>query len=153
MDRPLRVLTTASREWPSSLNGVIEEALLGAYRTAQGLSRRLMVVVGDARGGDRVIYMWAYQTSLRRGGLHMPERHPAHWRDDCVPGRCPVRGHRRMGKNGVTICPAQGMYRNERMVASGADLCLAFIHNRSAGASHTAGLAEGAGIEVVRFTS
>ncbi|MGX1778518.1 SLOG family protein [Nocardia brasiliensis] len=39
-----------------------------------------------------------------------------------------------------------GFVRNAQMVAAGADLCLAFIRNKSAGASHTARLAQLAAI-------
>jgi len=37
------------------------------------------------------------------------------------------------------------------MVAAGADLCLAFIHNGARGASHCAALAEQAGIPTIRI--
>ncbi|NUS45386.1 MAG: DUF2493 domain-containing protein [Mycobacteriaceae bacterium] len=46
-----------------------------------------------------------------------------------------------------------GFVRNAQMVAAGADICLAFIRNDSAGAGHTARVAKQAGIATRIFRS
>lgn len=78
------------------------------------------------------------------------ERHPADWPAACLSSCKP--GHRRTRQGGSSYCPAAGVYRNQAMVDLGADLCLAFIHNGSSGASHCAAAAEAAGIDTRRYT-
>lgn len=84
-----------------------------------------VLVHGDARGADRIGA--DYQDMKGRPS----EAHPADWD--------------RYGKRA-------GFIRNAEMVALGADLCLAFIHNESRGATMCADLAEKNGIKVRRFT-
>jgi len=117
-----RVLVTGSRDWTDLLT--IDKALGAEQGLAAMDLRRLVVVHGAARGADTLADRWAY-----RNGVAV-ERHPARWRE-----------------NGV-YNPQAGLLRNRKMVALGADVCLAFIHSGSRGASHCARLAEQAGIPV-----
>jgi hypothetical protein len=81
---------------------------------------RLVVVHGACQhGADAFADLWA------RFNWVPVQRHPADWR--------------RHGRRA-------GMLRNLAMVATKPNLCLAFIHNNSAGATHCAQAAEAAGI-------
>lgn len=61
------------------------------------------------------------------------EQHPAQWRLHGMFDR------------------SAGFRRNEAMIALGADVCLAFIRDESAGATHTATLARQAGIPTITY--
>lgn len=83
-----------------------------------------VLVHGACRGADLIAAaIWL--------GWRLPvEPHPADWT--------------RHGR-------AAGPLRNRAMVDLGADVCLAFIRDRSRGAEHTAALAVAAGIPVYRI--
>jgi hypothetical protein len=132
--RPYRILVTGSRDWQSL--GVIRGAL-NQILASLPEEQPLVVVHGDcATGADIIAKAWALTTFTPRctdDYEHVTEEaHPAAWH---------VHGN------------AAGPIRNKAMVDKGADLCLAFIRNGSRGASHTAALAEQAGIETRRYTA
>lgn len=148
----MRVLVTASREWPAESNSVIHEVLRSLIPRK---GDTMTVVVGDARGGDKVASYWCWAAHKKGWAVTPPEIYPAHWHEPCVEGRCRP-GHRRDSRNvgpkgETTICPGQGYYRNERMAAADIDLCVAFIHNRSRGASQCADVARSLGIPVYAY--
>lgn len=130
MTDPYRVLVTGSRDWQKL--EVIRFALDYAFCEAAHTARPLTVVHGacprgaDAQAADYANYLISRDLPVK------VEAHPANWQ---------LNGKR------------AGFIRNQLMVNLGADLCLAFIRNGSRGASHTARLAEEAGIETRRWTA
>ncbi|MFJ9671394.1 SLOG family protein [Streptomyces sp. NPDC101221] len=127
---PYRVLVTGSRDWPTpetvwaALNDIRDEALI--------TDRRLVVVHGACpRGADAHAARWCKTANGFVNGV-TEEAHPANWQ---------LEGKR------------AGFIRNARMVNLGADVCLAFIKDGSRGATHTARLADQAGIPVRRWTA
>ena len=122
--KPYRILVTGSRDW--SDRDTIWRAL-GDTVAPVPVDRELVIVHGHCpRGADAMADVWA-----RKYGATI-ERHPANWQ---------LEGKR------------AGFIRNARMVNLGADVALAFIKDGSRGASHTARLAEQAGIPVRRWTA
>ncbi|QCX81180.1 hypothetical protein C9F11_37985 [Streptomyces sp. YIM 121038] len=120
--RPYRILVTGSRAWDDVLT--VEGALaVACYQKVPA------VIVHGAcpNGADAIASRWT--RTHRVIGL-TEEMHPANWQW--------------LGKRA-------GFVRNQLMVDLGADLVLAFIKDGSRGASHTAALAERAGIPVRRF--
>jgi hypothetical protein len=130
MSAPYRVLVTGSRDWPTP-NAVW--AALNDARFEAVLSGRPLVVVHGAcpNGADTHASQWA-EIAAQFTRSVTEEAHPANWQIN--------------GKQA-------GFIRNQHMVNLGADVCLAFIRNGSRGASHTAALAEQAGIPVRRWTA
>jgi len=126
----VRILVTVSRSWRAW--SVMREALTQCHGKHPGA----VLVHGAAPKGD------ADAAGIWRSLGGECEAWPAKWRehgDDC---RCTNRRE---------VCRFAGFRRNLRMVESAPDLVLAFIHNRSRGATHCAQTAEDAGITVVRY--
>jgi hypothetical protein len=117
-----RLLVTGSRTW--SDEQMIRQVLCTAL--SQWDSNEIVVLISGAcpTGADAICEkIWSE-------GERPVERHPAEWK--------------KFGKRA-------GFIRNRDMVASGADLCLAFIKDESKGATMTANLAEDSGIATWRY--
>ncbi len=119
----MRILVTASRDWDDEQ--VINDAIENATR---GISwHKVTIVVGDCpTGGDRITAAWAAEREVDL------EIHAARWD---LYGR------------------AAGPIRNNEMVDSGVDICLAFIKSNSRGATQCAAYAEATDIPVRRYVA
>ena len=137
---------------------LVADALDQAWTEAREQHRtRLIVVHGAASGADAHAERWAQEH--KRAGVDC-RRFPADWEADCTPHCQP--GHRRPRRDSHgTYCPAEGHYRNQRMVdhviqyaEPGSARVLAFhstIQLPNSGTSHCARRAEAAGLPVRHF--
>ena len=114
----LRILITGSRGWTDPEQ--IRTAILDTIENHGASLEDAVIVHGDCpTGADYMASIVADHEGISQ------ERHPADWKTH--------------GKKA-------GFLRNYEMVKLGADVCLAFIHNGSSGASMTATSASKAGI-------
>lgn len=109
-----RILVTGWRDWPWEAAGPIRSALLQVLADRHGLGghdQPACLVVGDCPTGVDNIAAWLWRhddavcIAAGQSRVRAPEVHRAYWRDE--------------GK-------AAGPNRNQRMVAAGADIGLAF---------------------------
>lgn len=132
----IRVLITGSRDWTDKQ--AIHEALFSYFANQPAPSWQFVLVSGACpTGADKM----AEEVAEKLGWTI--ERHPAQW--NVHTDECPD-WHRPLAR-----CKMAGFRRNREMVDLGATVCYAFILNGSRGATHTADLAERAGIRVVRY--
>ena len=122
--RYYRVLVTGSRTWPNPV--LIERYLDILYSKVLTVITRcddMLLIHGDClTGGDAFADAWAIESGVK------VRRYPAQWE---------------------TYGKSAGFKRNRYMVRRGADICVAFIHNNSRGASDCFRLARDAGIPCI----
>lgn len=117
-----RILITGSRTWTRG-------TLIRVALTVPELPPTATLVHGDAQGADTLAgQIWATWLSRPVEVHGLPEKWWRRPRARQIP-----------------------LERNRRMVAAGADVCLAFIRAGSGGASFTADQAQAAGIRTFRF--
>lgn len=119
-----RVLVTGSRNW-ADYDRLSLELGVAIGESCWPLTGVVIVHGACPKGADTMA------DEIARSYGYRTEPHPADW--DAYGRRA-------------------GFIRNAEMAALGASICLAFIRNGSAGASHCAALAEKAGIPTRRFT-
>ena len=121
-----RVLVTGSRDW--SDRDAVFEALDRVYIFLAG-KKRVVVIHGAARGADSLAQQW-FVDRLEQGWHVTEDAYPADW---------------------IKFGKSAGPIRNLDMVASGADICLAFPEGKSIGTRHCMKAAQAAGIQVMEF--
>ena len=159
---PYRILVTGSRTFTdvTTVHGVLLATL--PLRIESG--RDYVFVHGDCeQGPDSMVAPFCEAEAWwveNAGGALYAEPHPADW-ESCAEHCHPA--HRKRRRDGSTYCPAAGLRRDAHMVSLGAQAALAFIApcvkpacakrkpHGSHGASHTARIAEKAGIPTRRF--
>jgi hypothetical protein len=127
--KEFRILITGSRTWRDFLR--IRLALGDVLSEINDPNVIITIVHGACpSGADFLASEWVKLIRHDYRYTIMEERHRADWK--------------RYRKSA-------GYIRNAKMVSLGADIVLAFIHNESKGASHTARTAEKAGLTVRYF--
>lgn len=119
----MRILTTGSRTWEGFHATIRIQILLDTYLAfCEQLGEKLTVVHGDCpKGADQIVDAWARRRDY--AGVTV-ETFPADW----------SRGK------------GAGPRRNQQMVDAGADMCIGFLRDNSAGTQHCLAMARNAKI-------
>jgi hypothetical protein len=117
-----RILITGARDWRDK--AIVRHAIFSTWEEA-GRPKDTVVIVGRAKGADTFAEICAEAFGFTI------EPYTANWK----------KQHK-----------AAGPIRNQRMVDSGADICLAFLHEGSIGTADCIRKAEKAGIPVEIYT-
>lgn len=147
----MRVLVTGSRDL-TNWKAVYDE--LSRFAPA----RKLTVVVGDCpTGADKYARDWVRARGYPRNIDVGLEEHFANWERKCDEKCYHPPKFKPVTSDEITVlvpyCPVAGHIRNQEMVDSGADICLAFykIGAKNRGTRDCAARAKKAGIKVVKF--
>ena len=151
----MRVIVAGSVDWP--MPDVVYDALWLCAEESGRQGKRLTVMVGHGHKCRNVACTGAahdaYEWVAWARGRHLPvteaERYPVEWSKPCRM-ECVV-GHRQEHPDGTSTCPSAGYYRNETMVAAGADLWMTFVDRTQKGTSHLMKVARAAGIDGQEF--
>lgn len=119
-----RILITGSRDWPDmdSIVQTLGTTIIGLISKGE-TKDTITLIHGQCPTGADAMADWV----ARAWNMNI-ERYPADWV--------------RYGKKA-------GMIRNKQMVDTGVDICLAFVYNKSSGASNTVKLCRERGIELI----
>lgn len=126
-DEYLRFMGSASRTWHRPK--VIWDDLTECLEYARSVGKTLVIVHGDADGGDQIMKLFG---EVNDGAVE--EGHPADWSAPCRTA-CKA-GHRKTRKDGTEYCPMAANYRNDDMVALGIWRAAVYIHNNSHGTTN-----------------
>ena len=137
-----RVLVTGSRNLADSTP--VYEALWAQARIAGGVDQ-LTVIEGRCPYGGADLH--AQRFCELYGATNEP--YPALWEVPCIDERGAHCRHMRRRTNGVIYYSCAGFIRNQRMVDTGAHVCLAFPRGESKGTRDCAKRAKAAGIPVI----
>lgn len=139
------ILLTGSRRWKES--EMLVRALEEQLRFARDNRLQLQVIYGDCPTGvDRTTKVWCSAVGYPSVLVH---EEFADWNRDCGEHCNHAPRRDAAGRN---YCPAAGVFRNQRMVDIGPDVCLGFLTPDSRGTRDCVARARNAGVPVIEHS-